>query len=81
MTPATNRATDASGSSVAQLLAANEELRRSNSNLRRLCQATADGLELLDQQTNGQLRLLVDQASDELAALVDRVLERPEQSA
>ena len=81
MTPATNRVTNASGRSVADLLAVNEELRRSNANLRRLRQATADGLELLDRQTNGQLRLLVDQASDELAALVDRVVEGREQSA
>ncbi len=75
MSQTAKRPSHRAGRSDAELLAAADELRRSNADLQRLQQATAAGFELLDRQTHGELRLLVEQACDELAALVDRVLE------
>ncbi|HZR92267.1 MAG TPA: hypothetical protein VFA44_07665 [Gaiellaceae bacterium] len=75
MSQTAKRPSHRAGRSDAELLAAADELRRSNADLERLRQATAAGFELLDRQTHGELRLVVEQACDELAALVDRVLE------
>lgn len=59
----------------AELLVANEKLRRSNANLRRLHLAVAQGFDVLDERTEGRLRELVEQAGDELAELVDLALD------
>lgn len=60
----------------AELLAANERLRRSNADLRRVQRHIARGFDVLDERTEGRLRELVEQAGDELAALVDRIVDR-----
>jgi hypothetical protein len=60
----------------AELLAANERLRRSNADLRRVQRHVAEGFAVLDERTDGRLRELVEQAGDELAALVDRIVDR-----
>jgi hypothetical protein len=58
-----------------ELLAANERLRRSNAELRRLQRALETGLEAIDEWSEGRLRELVEQTGDELAALVHLVLD------
>jgi hypothetical protein len=64
----------------AALTLANKKLRRSNTDLQQLQDATADGFAVLDEHTQGRLRELIEHAGDELAALVDLVLDSREAS-
>jgi hypothetical protein len=63
----------------AELVDANESLRRSNADLRRTQLAVTQGLDALDEWTEGRLRELVEHACDELADLVDLILDGREE--
>jgi hypothetical protein len=53
---------------------ANEQLLRTNANLRTLQIAVAQGFNLIDERTRGRLRRIVEEAGDDLAALVEETL-------
>jgi hypothetical protein len=61
-----------------ELLAANQRLRGSNAELRRLQMALESELDAIDEWSAGQLRELVEQTGDDLAALVQIILDGSE---
>jgi hypothetical protein len=60
---------------VSELQTANEQLRRSNAELRLLLHAVAEGFEALNEWSNGRLHELIRQGAEELAAQIYSILD------
>ena len=58
-----------------ELLEANENLRRRNTDLEAMHRAVLQGLDVIDERTQGRLWELFEETGDELAELVDEALD------